>query len=92
MVILFGACYSICGRRWEQVDADGVAQEILGSVINDKKITSAFALYITADVYSKLDWQDRDNYHSSVDIAGIKAHKRYSDGGLSRCLRAYEIW
>ena len=61
------------------VDADGVAQEILGSVINDKNVTSAFVLYITADVYSNLDWQDRDNYHSSVDIAGIKAHKRYSD-------------
>ena len=61
------------------VDADGVAQEILGSVINDKNVTSAFVLYITADVYSKLDWQDRDNYHFTIDIAGIKAHKRYSD-------------
>ena len=61
------------------VDAEGVAQEILGSVINDKNVTSAFVLYITADVYSKLDWQDRDNYQSPVDIAGIKAHKRYGD-------------
>jgi hypothetical protein len=61
------------------VDAEAVAQEVLGSVINDKNVPPAFVLYITADVYSKLDWQDRDNYHSSVDIAGIKAHKRYSD-------------
>jgi hypothetical protein len=61
------------------VNAEGVAQEILGSVINDKNVAPGFVLYITSDVYSKLDWQDRDNYHSSVDIAGIKAHKRYSD-------------
>jgi hypothetical protein len=61
------------------VNAEGVAQEILGSVINDKNVTQGFVLYITSDVYAKLDWQDRDNYHSSVDIAGIKAHKRYSD-------------
>ena len=67
------------GDDGSRVDADGVAQEILGSVINDKNITSAFVLYITADVYSKLDWQDRDNYQSPVDIVGIKAHKRYSD-------------
>jgi hypothetical protein len=67
------------GDDGTSVDAEGVAQEILGSVINDKNVTSAFVLYITADVYSKLDWQDRDNYHSPVDIAGIKAHKRYSD-------------
>jgi hypothetical protein len=60
-------------------DAESLAQEVLGSVINDKNVPPAFVLYITADVYSKLDWQDRDNYHSSVDIAGIKAHKRYSD-------------
>jgi hypothetical protein len=61
------------------VNAETVAQEILGSVVNDKNVTSGFVFYITSDVYSKLDWQDRDNYHSSVDIAGIKAHKRYSD-------------
>ncbi len=61
------------------VYAESVAQEILSSVINDKNVAPAFVLYITADVYSKLDWQDRDNYHSPVDIAGIKAHKRYSD-------------
>jgi hypothetical protein len=67
------------GDDESSVDAEGVAQEILGSVINDKNVTSDFVLYITADVYSKLDWQDRDNYQSPVDIAGIKAHKRYSD-------------
>ena len=60
-------------------DPEAVAQEVLGGVINDKNVPPAFVLYITADVYSKLDWQDRDNYHSSVDIVGIKAHKRYSD-------------
>ena len=67
------------GDDESNVDAEGVAQEILGSVINDKNFPSDFVLYITADVYSKLDWQDRDNYQSPVDIAGIKAHKRYSD-------------
>ena len=67
------------GDDGSSVDAEGVAQEILGSVINDKNVPSDFVLYITADVYSKLDWQDRDNYQSPVDIAGIKAHKRYSD-------------
>jgi hypothetical protein len=60
-------------------DAEAVAQEVLGSVLNEKNVTPAFVLYITDDVYSKLDWQDRDNYHSSVDIAGMKAHKRYGD-------------
>src|SRR6516165_1603871 len=60
-------------------DPEAVAQEVLGGVINDKNVPPAFVLYITADVYSKLEWQDRDNYHSSVDIAGITAHKRYSD-------------
>ena len=60
-------------------NAEGVAQEILSSVINDKNVTPGFVLYITSDVYANLKWQDRDNYHSSVDIDGIKAHKRYSD-------------
>jgi hypothetical protein len=71
---------TVCARDdGDGVGAEAVAQEILGSVINDKNVTPGFVLYITTDVYSNLDWKDRDNYHSSVDTAGVTAYKRYSD-------------
>ncbi len=63
--------------------ANAVAQEILHAILNDQTTTPAALLYITKEVYDTLDYKGRDNYHSAVDIVGIKAHRRFGEDCLN---------
>lgn len=64
--------------------AKTIAHELLAAVVfNQAEIPDHVLCYITKEIYDQLPPKYRDNYHSSTAMrADIKAHRRFSEGGL----------